>query len=203
MNSSYITSAAQAQQLPDLGGGPEIAFIGRSNCGKSSLLNALLGRTNLARESKTPGRTQMVNFFDVTKGDTRLILADLPGYGYSATGREVRQHWQALVEAYLARPTIVEFLFLVDVRRAGDLDDQDLGLLGYLASKGRAVPVTVVLTKTDKATQKEIATAQNTVRTYATKLRLPQVQIVAVSSLKKKGIDGLRDRLLGYMAPVG
>src|SRR5688500_8058281 len=125
MNTFYITSAQKAEQLPDLGGIPEIAFVGRSNCGKSSLLNVLLSHSGLARESKVPGRTQMVNFFKCEKGDRALILADLPGYGFSATGREVRSHWQALLEAYVARPSIQSFLFLIDARRVATLDDED------------------------------------------------------------------------------
>lgn len=200
MNSSYITSAQQAEQLPDLQGVPEIAFVGRSNCGKSSLLNALLARTNLARASKTPGRTQMVNFFEVSTGKSRIVLADLPGYGYSAIDREVRKHWQSLIDAYLQRPSVQEFLFLVDVRRAHDLDSDDLALLGYLVRRQPMVPTTVILTKCDKSNQRDIAAARAAIMEQTRSLSLPQAQIVATSSLKKKGIDALRERLLAHRA---
>lgn len=201
MNSSYITSAQQAQQLPDLGGHPEVAFVGRSNCGKSSLLNALLGRTGLARASKTPGRTQMVNFFAVDKGEARMIFADLPGYGFSAIGKDVRHHWQDLVDAYLRRHWIKEMLFLIDARRASDLDSEDLRLLLYLARRQPSVPVTVVLTKMDKATQRELSLATAKVNEELTKAKAKVERILPVSSLKRKGIDGLRDRILKHLEP--
>src|SRR5690606_6796314 len=92
LKSSYITSAQQAQQLPDFPY-PEVAFVGRSNVGKSSLLNAILQRRGLARTSNTPGRTQMVNFFSVELGEKHMILADLPGCGYSAIGKDARKDW--------------------------------------------------------------------------------------------------------------
>lgn len=200
MNSSYITSAAKPEQLPDLGGHPEIAFVGRSNVGKSSLLNALLSRTNLARMSKTPGRTQMVNFFAVDRGETRLILADLPGYGYAATGREVKQHWQGLVEAYLGRRELAGIFFLIDTRRAPELDAEDEALLVGLSFRKPAVPVVVVLTKTDKATQKELAAATAEVKARLKAKGAKVDSIVPVSSLKKKGLDTLQEMVLGYFA---
>lgn len=199
MQSSYITSAAKAEQLPDLGGWPEVAFIGRSNCGKSSLLNALLGRVKLARESKTPGRTQMVNFFKVEKGDQMMYMADLPGYGFSATGREVRAHWQSLLEAYTRRPSVKEFLFLIDVRRVADMDDEDLDLLHYV---GRIGPVTVVLTKVDKATQAELALARNKIGAILKEAGVKQARVAPVSATKGKGIEALREAVLGYLSDV-
>ena len=196
MQSSYITSAAKAEQLPDLGGFPEVAFVGRSNCGKSSLLNALLGRVGLARESKTPGRTQMVNFFKVESGDDTLILADLPGYGFAATGREVRQHWQDLLETYTQRPTVKEFLFLLDVRRVPDMDDEDKALAHYLGRLGNA---NVVLTKVDKASQKELAASRKEIGAFLKECGLGKALVSEVSSVKSKGIDALRQRILAHM----
>ncbi len=196
MQSSYITSAAKAEQLPDLGGGPEVAFIGRSNCGKSSLLNALLGRVKLARESKTPGRTQMVNFFKVETGQKMIFLADLPGYGFSAIGRDLRTHWQELLEAYTQRPTVKEFLFLLDSRRVPDMDQEDMDLLRYVVRLG---PVTVVLTKIDKASQAELAAARNQIGVHLKAARASSAKVVLVSATKGKGIDALRDAVFAHM----
>ncbi len=193
MESSYITSAQQAEQLPRLGH-PEVAFVGRSNCGKSSLLNALLNRSGLARTSNTPGRTQMVNFFAVDHKEKRLVLADLPGYGFSAIGKEVRHHWQALVDGYLGRAEIRELLFLYDSRRVGDLKDDDLGLLEMLTK--RKAPVTVVLTKCDKLNQSETQKAITTMAGDLKKEKLKVARVVAVSSLKKKGIEELRELVI-------
>lgn len=197
MNAVYITSAPTAQLLPRLEG-PEVAVVGRSNCGKSSLINALLAHSGLARVSSTPGRTQMVNFFRVSTGDGALILADLPGYGFSAISRDVRKHWQFLMEAYLYRPEIRELLFLADVRRADSLDDDDLQLLQHLCS---VAPVTVVLTKSDKLNQSMTARAQREMTEMLQRYRIFPRQVVAVSSLKGKGIAPLRRQILSHATP--
>jgi len=198
MNSSYITSAQKAEQLP-IFGQPEVAFIGRSNCGKSSLLNALLGRTGLARTSQTPGRTQMVNFFSVKKADKELILADLPGYGYSAIARDVRRHWEQLLDAYFARPDITALLFLIDIRRAETPEADDLELIAHLARRRPSVPVTLVLTKADKVSSSQAAKIATKLRTVLAENQTQVRAVVSVSSLKKKGIEALRQEIL---APV-
>jgi GTP-binding protein len=204
MQSTYITSAQRAEQLPDLGGGPELAFVGRSNCGKSSLLNALLGRQNLARTSSTPGRTQMVNFFAVEKGGNRLILADLPGYGFSAIGKDVRRFWQDLVNAYLLRRELKDVLFLLDVRRAHPLDDEDFQLLKMLAGRRPRIGLSVVLTKSDKASTSEVAKAVAGLKKTLAEGRIPVARICPVSSLKGKGIEELQRALLEpTLAPSG
>lgn len=136
----------------------------------------------------------MVNFFAVDHKDKRLILADLPGYGFSAIGKEVRHHWQALVDGYLARPEIRELLFLFDSRRVGDLKDDDLGLLEMLGK--RKAPVTVVLTKCDKLNQSETQQAIKLMSDDLKKQKLKVERIVAVSSLKKKGIEQLRELVI-------
>jgi len=195
MNSSYITSAQQAQQLPELGF-PEVAFVGRSNTGKSSLLNALLGRKNLARTSNTPGRTQMVNFFAVEKADNKIIFADLPGYGFSAIGKEVRHHWHELVSAYLTRSALREVFFLIDIRRVDPLADEDRELLASLAARRPPVPVTVILTKADKLNLSDGAKAKATLGNSLKKLKIPVVKITAISTLKKRGIEELRQSIL-------
>jgi GTP-binding protein len=197
LQTSYIISAQKAHQLPAYDS-PEIAFIGRSNCGKSSLLNALLDRKSLARESSTPGRTQMVNFFSVQKADRQVIFADLPGYGFSMTGQAVRQHWEELLDAYFRRPNIERFLFLADCRRAGTLDADDRVLLNYL-TRHSDKPLTIVLTKTDKLKQAEISKAQQVLAAQLKSWGVKFADIAAVSSLKKKGIPELKKRVLASL----
>jgi GTP-binding protein len=140
---SFLGAASQPGRYPPLGAA-EIAVGGRSNVGKSSFLNALLGRRGLVRTSRTPGRTRQVNFFAV--GET-LRLVDLPGYGFATGPVAERVSWGALIEDYLAsRPTLRGVLVLVDVRRGLEADDEEL--LAYLAHVDLAAAV--VVTKVDK-----------------------------------------------------
>ncbi|MBX3028113.1 ribosome biogenesis GTP-binding protein YihA/YsxC [bacterium] len=139
----FVAGAATLDRLPPPRQ-PEVAFAGRSNVGKSSLLNRLVGRRALARVSKTPGRTQQINFFAV---DERLMLVDLPGYGFARVPLAVKAEWRQLVEGYLrgARP-LRGVLVLVDVRRGLQADDQQL--LDFLAAIG--LRSAVIATKVDK-----------------------------------------------------
>lgn len=199
MNSTYITSAAHAEQLPEYDW-PEVAFVGRSNCGKSSLLNALLNRKNLARASNTPGRTQMVNFFGTSKGERQLIFADLPGYGFSAIGRLARKPWEELMGDYLVRPNLREILFLCDIRR--ELDEEDLELLDWLGRHANRYDLTVVLTKCDKLNQSETAKAVHKMQAILDSKNILAARIVAVSTLKNKGIEKLQTQLLAWLEEV-
>ena len=139
----FVAGAATLDRIPPPRQ-PEIAFAGRSNVGKSSLLNRVVGRRALARVSKTPGRTQQINFFAI---DDRLLLVDLPGYGFARVPLAVKAEWQQLVEGYLrgARP-LRGVLVLVDVRRGLQPDDQQL--LDFLAAID--VRAAVIATKVDK-----------------------------------------------------
>lgn len=140
---SFLGAASQPGGYPPLGA-PEIAVAGRSNVGKSSFLNALLGRRGLARTSRTPGRTRQVNFFAVGEA---LRLVDLPGYGWAVGPEAERASWGPLVEDYLAsRATLRGVLVLIDVRRGVQADDVEL--LAYLAHVDLAAAV--VVTKVDK-----------------------------------------------------
>jgi GTP-binding protein len=127
---------------------PELAIAGRSNCGKSSLINALTGRTRLARTSSTPGRTQQVVFFQLTlPGAPPFSLVDLPGYGYAKVSKSMRRAWGQLVTHYIEeRPTLQALLLLIDARRASAQEEDDL----LRWSGDRGLELRVVLTKSDK-----------------------------------------------------
>lgn len=149
MRTEFITSAAKASGFPALGL-PEVAFIGRSNVGKSSLLNALVA-AKIARTSRTPGRTQLVNFFSVEGRDGRYALADLPGYGFAQAPKSVRAAWAPLIEGYLSgRKPLKVALLLMDLRR--DVEEDDLELLAWLKLhlEARGGKVLIVGTKADK-----------------------------------------------------
>jgi GTP-binding protein len=139
----FMTSAYEpAQLLAD--SGLEVAVAGRSNAGKSSAINAIVGRKGLARTSKTPGRTQMINFFSIG-AERRLV--DLPGYGYARVSAPVKRHWQGLMEHYFAqRQSLQALLLVVDIRRG--LTDFDWQMMDWAAASER--PVAIVLTKADK-----------------------------------------------------
>ena len=144
----FHASVADPGQFPRVGH-PEIAFMGRSNVGKSSLLNRLLGVRGLARTSKTPGRTQAIQYFLV---NGRVFFVDLPGYGYARVPETMRAHWKRLVESYLDRPEHLALaVHLVDARH--EPTELDLMLAGWLRDRG--VPHRVVLTKFDKLTARE------------------------------------------------
>jgi GTP-binding protein len=148
MDATFLKSAFDESQYPPPDR-PEVAFAGRSNVGKSSLLNALVNRKNLARTSSTPGRTQTLNFFRVHAG---LTFVDLPGYGYARVSLKVKRSWRGMVETYLrSRPNLKAVVVIVDIRR--DLEKDDRSFMEWLGREGKKV--IPVLTKVDKLTRKE------------------------------------------------
>ena len=141
-----MISCASPGQFP-AGELPEVAFLGRSNVGKSSLLNALVRRKQLARTSGTPGKTRLIHFFRVVAGDLELAFVDLPGYGWARVSRRERESWGKLVEGYLDdRSPLRLAILLQDLRR--DFSEDETRLLDWLAERG--VPFQVVVTKADK-----------------------------------------------------
>lgn len=145
----FVAGAAEAARLPEpvL---PEVAFVGRSNVGKSTLINGLTYRKKLARTSHTPGRTQQINFFDL---GGQVMLIDLPGYGYAKVSRSETENWGRLIDAYLAeRPNLLRVFVLIDSRHG--IKDTDRQMIGML--DGYHIPSQLILTKTDKASKAEL-----------------------------------------------
>ena len=183
----FLISANSFEQLP-LETGQEVAFAGRSNAGKSSALNLLTGQRGLARTSKTPGRTQLLNFFLVERD---RYLVDLPGYGYAQVPEAIRRHWQTLLERYLRERTALRgLLLLMDVRHP--LTELDRRLLDCCAA--RALPVHVLLTKADKLSRGKAATA---LRQLQATLRLdfPGASAQLFSALTGDGVGQAHARL--------
>lgn len=161
---------------------PEVAFAGRSNVGKSALLNALVRRRKLARVSTTPGRTREINFFRV---NDRFVIADLPGYGYARVSRSQREAWKPLIEGYFEGSAQLRgVVLLIDVRREPTADDR--AMLEYLADLG--APSLVALTKVDKLTAARLAERQTAL---ARALDVGEDQVVATSAHTGRGRDEL------------
>jgi GTP-binding protein len=176
----FLTSAAQPSEFPPPSL-PEVAVVGRSNVGKSSLINTLVGQDGLARTSRTPGRTRLVNWFVI---DDRFHLVDLPGYGYAQVHQSMRESWRPLIESYLSeRKSLAGVLLLIDIRRG--VQDEELDFIPWLAQ--RDMPVVIALTKADKLAKNkrmlEIGRAKQALSVRKDPL--------AVSVLSNEGIDTL------------
>jgi GTP-binding protein len=177
----FTISAAAAGQFPR-DGLPEVAFLGRSNVGKSSLLNALAGASNLARVSSQPGRTRLVNFFRV---DDELYLADLPGYGYAAVSHATRDDWKKLVTSYLVdRAPLALCVFLVDARH--EPMEADRVLHAFLHEQG--LPFVVAATKADKLGRGALA---QRLRALEKAFGPGAEAVMAVSAETKQGVPEL------------
>jgi GTP-binding protein len=190
----FFWGASSADNLPPITL-PEIAFVGRSNVGKSSLINALTGREALARVSNTPGRTREINFFRL---NDRLILADLPGYGYAKASKALAAEWQKLIFAYLrGRASLRRVALLIDARRGvGDVDREVMGLLDKAA-----VSYLLVLTKLDQLSAGEAAQVLETTLATSRKHVAAYPGVEATSALKGQGLEGLRAHLVALAAP--
>jgi GTP-binding protein len=191
-----LTSVAEPGGFPKPGP-PEIAFLGRSNVGKSSLLNALVGRRALARTSSTPGKTRLLNWFRVVRGpDDELWLVDLPGYGFAKVAKRERAQWKRWIEAYLGdRPTLRLAVLLQDLRR--DPGEDETLLLAWLAE--RDVPALVALTKCDKL--KPMRRAER-VRALKADPALAAAPVVATSSQTGLGLPELWQAIDAALGPA-
>ena len=184
-NCDFVMGAAEEHQLPE-SALPEVAFAGRSNVGKSSLINALTGRKTLARISNTPGRTQEVNFFNL---DGKLVLVDLPGYGYARASKTEITRWNKLIRDYLrGRVNLRRVFILIDARHG--LKDSDREVMDLLDEA--AVVYQVVLTKADKVKRDILATVIKNTLAQVAKSAAAHPEIIFTSSVKKNGVAELR-----------
>ena len=179
----FVAGAATVDRIPP-GTVAEVALAGRSNVGKSSLLNRLVGQRSLARVSRTPGRTQQINFFAVGEA---LMLVDLPGYGFAKVPLPVKEAWRRLVEAYLqGRERLRGVVVLVDGRRG--VGDEDRDLIDYLAAL--EIPCAIALTKVDKLKRSERAQ-----RIREVERDLPVHAVIPCSATTGEGVGALWERI--------
>lgn len=180
ISARFVISASKPDEFPreDF---PEVAVVGRSNVGKSSLINTLVGQSRLAHTSRTPGRTRLVNWFEV---NGRFHLVDLPGYGYAAVTRDMREAWKPLVEGYLAkRTTLAGVLLLVDARRGPQ--EEELDFVPWLVA--HHISVVVALTKADKLAKHQRALEVTKAKQALQLQRSP----LLVSAQTADGVDAL------------
>ena len=190
----FVTSAPDIRHLPS-DTGIEVAFAGRSNAGKSSALNTLTNQKNLARTSKTPGRTQLINLFEVAEGKR---LVDLPGYGYAQVPEEMKIKWQRALGEYLEKRMCLKGLVvLMDIRHP--LKDLDQQMIDWAVASD--IAVLVLLTKADKLASGARKAQVNMVREAVLAFN-GDVQVEAFSSLKKQGVDKLRQKLDSWFSEL-
>jgi len=188
---SFVAGATKDDAIPP-DTLPEIAFVGRSNVGKSSLVNALTGQSALARVSRTPGRTRQINFFELGE---RLMLVDLPGYGYASAPEGERRTWQPMIEALKERQSLRGLFVIVDARRG--LTSGDEGLLDWSAPRHR---LHVLLSKADKLNRSESLAV---LRSSAKSLESRGATVQLFSAHARTGIDEARDVLTAWLEGDG
>ncbi len=193
---AFFHATQRLDQLPPTGL-PEIAFAGRSNVGKSSLLNALAGRRALARTSSQPGRTRQLNFFDL---GGRLVLVDMPGYGYARAAKEVKEDWQGLMFDYLrGRPTLRRVMLLLDARI--EIKPADLAVMDLLDRA--AVGYQLVLTKADSVRPAALTRKQQEVAAIARRHPAALMHMLTTSSETGLGVAELRAKLAELAGAAG
>ena len=188
-NAKFTGSYPTSEDLPS-DSGSEIAFCGRSNCGKSSVLNALTNNKKLAKTSKTPGRTQAINVFEIGSSDQFKII-DLPGYGYAKVSKQMRAVWEQEIETYLTtRQCLKALCIIMDIRHP--LKDDDLTLINWCESKN--LPMILLLNKSDKLSKNKIAQAVSSAEKSLNHLSVKNC-ILATSATNKLGIDSLLEKI--------
>jgi len=190
----FIAGAASVESLPPITQ-PEIAFMGRSNVGKSSLINALVNQKSLARTSQNPGLTKQLNFFNLCD---RLVLVDMPGYGYAKVSKEKKGEWDNLIRRYLVgRPSLKRACLLIDSRRGVMPPDEEFMTL----LDETAVSFQIVLTKIDALTGEDLGVLLRSIDKTLASHVAAHPSVITTSSLKKEGMDGLREELAFFAAP--
>ena len=185
-SAEFITSAVKTTQYPPEVS-PEIAFAGRSNVGKSSLINTLVNRKHLVKTSSTPGRTQLINFFDINKN---LTFVDLPGYGYARVPAAVRKKWGPMIETYLStRQTLKGVVIIMDIRRLPREEEQNL--IHWLAHY--SIASILVLTKTDKLSKTKLIKQQAVI---IKALAVAKEDVILFSAKTRRGKDAVWDAIL-------
>ncbi len=192
----FFTTVNHLQDLPSHGG-KEVAFVGRSNAGKSSAINTLANHVRLAYTSKTPGRTQHLNYFSLGNNQGGgNFLVDLPGYGYAKVPVESKRHWQGLLSEYLqTRAELCGLVVIMDARHP--LTEQDENMLDWFAPSGK--PVHILLTKSDKLSRQQATLTLNRVKSHLAE-HFPQCSVQLFSSLKKLGREEAEVVIAGWFA---
>lgn len=189
MSSEFLTSVANKDKILELDA-KEFAFVGRSNCGKSSLINSLVNKKSLAKTSSNPGHTKLINYFWVNKNENdRFLLVDLPGYGFSRAGKATNESWSDLIGTYLLNAKNLKRVFvLVDIRhRPSNLDKLMIEFLYY-----NQIPFSVVATKVDKIPKTKI---QQYLKIITSELKIAIGNVLTSSSIDKKGIENILERI--------
>jgi GTP-binding protein len=179
-SAKFIKSAAKFEQTREFSAFDQFSFVGRSNVGKSSLINMLTNRKGLAVVGQTPGRTRLINFFEIETQEKKIYLVDLPGYGFAKASKEQQAAWRPLMDAYFAKDARRHVFILMDVRHLPSADD--IRLIQYLYAM--AVPFSVVANKSDKQSRSQ---NMKSVKDIAAALKIGEKDILLVSCLKKTG----------------
>lgn len=187
----FVISVADSANIPDYGA-PEIAIAGKSNVGKSSFINFMTNQNKLCKTSSEPGRTRLVNFFEINNGEYYFV--DLPGYGYARVNKTEKRKWGDLIEGYIQKsPNLINVFLLVDIRHEPTEDDKLM--VNYLYSTG--IPFTLIATKADKLSRAQQAKCR---RTVAASLGVGDKDIVLISSTAKTGKEDVLARIDALLA---
>ena len=179
-------SAVKKEQYPD-DGLPQIAFVGRSNVGKSSSINTLLNRKKIARVSQTPGKTRTINFYKI---NSEFYFVDLPGYGYAKLSKEEKSSWGKVMEEYFINSkNLIHVFILVDIRH--EPKEDDVLMMDFVRHYG--IPVSIIATKSDKVTRNDAAISKRTIKS---KMKLEGERILPISALKKTGVEEIWNHVL-------